>query len=132
VTTTDPAGLKSDPLEGDDQESWMKSWWRPAMCWQYLFICMCDFFFFPMANNVIYAAWGVEYHEWHPMTLQGGGVYHMAMGGIVGSAVWNRTQEKIRGMTMGTSSVTTRTVEQSTNIGASVVPSAMDRSSRAD
>lgn len=33
---------------------------------------------------------------WSPLTLQGGGLFHLSMGAIVGFHVWGRTQEKIR------------------------------------
>lgn len=32
---------------------------------------------------------------WIPLTLQGGGLYHLSMGAIVGVSSWSRSQEKI-------------------------------------
>jgi hypothetical protein len=35
--------------------------------------------------------------QWQPLTLQGAGLYHMAMGAVLGLAAFGRTQEKIAG-----------------------------------
>jgi len=63
------------------------------MAWQYFIVCLCDFIIFPVFNAVWYS--NSQFHEWHPLTLQGGGLYHMAMGAIIGVTAWQRTQEKI-------------------------------------
>lgn len=33
--------------------------------------------------------------QWNPLTLQGGGLYHLAMGAVIGITAWSRGQEKI-------------------------------------
>jgi hypothetical protein len=38
--------------------------------------------------------------QWNPLTLQGAGLYHVAMGAILGVAAWSRGQEKMAGMSM--------------------------------
>jgi Holin of 3TMs, for gene-transfer release len=77
-------------------EGWFNSRWRPAMAWLYAVICAFDFLVFPMFNAILQPeATAATFHEWHPLTLQGGGLFHVAMGGIVGSAVWTRTKEKM-------------------------------------
>ena len=65
--------------------------WKVAMAWQYFVVCLCDFIIFPAGNAVLLSA----KHEWHPLTLQNGGVYHMAMGAILGIASWQGSQERI-------------------------------------
>ena len=32
---------------------------------------------------------------WHPLTLEGAGLFHMAMGAVLGIAAFGRTQEKL-------------------------------------
>lgn len=32
---------------------------------------------------------------WSPLTLQGAGLFHLAMGGILGVTAWSRGQEKM-------------------------------------
>lgn len=88
------------------------------MAWSYFAVCLCDFIIFPVFNAFFYAAWSVPYHEWHPLTLQGGGLYHMAMGAIIGVTSWQRTQEKMAvfggGMNGSTSIVAEQTDDKVT------------------
>lgn len=74
-------------------ESWFNNRWRPAMAWLWFTISACDFLIFPMFSAIYYGP--TAYHEWHPLTLQGGGLFHAAMGAVVGIATWQRSQEKI-------------------------------------
>lgn len=73
----------------------MKSFWRPAMGWLYMLTCFCDFVAFPVMWGLLQA---VTNHtvttQWNPITLQGAGLYHLAMGAILGIAAYGRTQEK--------------------------------------
>ena len=88
----------------DDQiqdEPWLKTWWRPAMGIQYIVVCVCDFIIFPGIREVTFAAGGA-FHEWKSLTLSNGGIYHAAMGAIVGVVAWQRTKEKLAAMGSGT------------------------------
>ncbi len=79
----------------DPVEHWLQAYWRPAMAWSYLVVCVCDFIIFPAVNAAAFAVSHQPYQEWHPLTLQGGGLYHIAMGAIVGVTSWQRTREKM-------------------------------------
>lgn len=79
----------------DKNESWIKSYWRPAMAWQYFAVCVFDFLAAPL-----FTAWysyfaKIPYQVWKPITMGEGGFYHMAMAAIVGVAAWTRGQEKV-------------------------------------
>ena len=117
-------------------EGWVNNRWRPAMAWSYFAICLCDFIIFPVFTAVWYSP--KQYHEWHPLTLQGGGLYHMAMGAIIGVTAWQRTQEKIalyRADNPFTGSVTSeRVVEHTSTVSApaSQPEQSGSKSSRAD
>lgn len=76
-------------------EHWLQTYWRPAMAWSYLVICVCDFIVFPAVTAALYSSHGATIQEWHPITLEGGGLYHVAMGAIVGVTSWQRTREKM-------------------------------------
>jgi hypothetical protein len=39
--------------------------------------------------------------QWQPLTLQGAGLFHIAMGAVLGIAAMGRTQEKIAGANNG-------------------------------
>ena len=83
------------------KDDWMNTKWRPAMGWMYMGVCIFDFVLAPVLWAVI-QFWETEsandaFRQWQPMTLQGAGLFHMAMGAVLGLAAWGRTQEKLSG-----------------------------------
>ena len=84
------------------KEDWMNSKWRPMMGWMYMVVCTCDFVIFPVLWSVLQASMKVtQLTQWNPLTLQGAGLFHIAMGAVLGLAAWGRTQEKINGANNG-------------------------------
>jgi hypothetical protein len=84
------------------KEDWMNSKWRPMMGWMYMAVCMADFVLFPVLWSLVQALHGGSVQtQWSPITLQGAGLFHMAMGAILGIAAFGRTQEKIAGANNG-------------------------------
>ena len=80
------------------EEPWMKSMWRPAMGWLYMLMCFCDFVAFPIVSMFMpQFIKGMQYIPWKSITLDNGGLIHMAFGAILGVAAWTRGQEKIAG-----------------------------------
>lgn len=80
----------------NDQEHWIKAYWRPAMAWSYAVICLFDFLVAPiMVMSFNYLVKG-DYVQWDPITLKESGFYHMAMMAILGVAAWTRGLEKIK------------------------------------
>ena len=92
------------------QEDWMNSKWRPAMGWMYMLVCTSDFVIFPILWSLVQVIGGGRVEtQWSPITLQGAGLFHMAMGAILGIAAYGRTQEKLgdkAGATMPTPAFT--------------------------
>ena len=83
-------------------EDWMNSKWRPAMGWMYMLVCISDFVLFPVLWSLVQVIAGGEVKsQWSPITLQGAGLFHMAMGAILGIAAYGRTQEKMAGANNG-------------------------------
>ena len=81
-----------------ESEHWMKAMWRPAMGWLYMAMCACDFIIFPViAMFLPQIVPGLTYIPWKSITLDNGGLIHMAFGAILGVAAWTRGQEKIAG-----------------------------------
>jgi hypothetical protein len=76
-------------------ETWFNNKWRPAMGWTYMITCVMDFIVFPIAWSGLQAVLGQPISQWSPITLQGAGLYHMAMGAVVGVTAWQRSQEKM-------------------------------------
>ena len=85
--------------ETTTKEDWMQSKWRPAMGWMYMMVCVFDFIIFPILWAMV-QFWENEvandaFRQWSPLTLQGAGLFHMAMGAVLGVAAYGRTQEKL-------------------------------------
>lgn len=96
VTT---AGGASTTLETDDRfGKFVNSKWRPLMAFLYMITCATDFVLFPVAWSILQAVQGGQVtSQWSPLTLQGAGLYHLAMGAVLGLAAYGRSQEKIAG-----------------------------------
>ena len=78
-------------------EDWMQKKWRPAMGWMYMLVCTCDMVIFPVLWSILQASLKQPVTQWNPLTLQGAGLFHLAMGAVLGIAAFGRTQEKIAG-----------------------------------
>jgi len=101
------------------KEDWMNSKWRPAMGWLYLVVCSADFVAFPILWSVLQGMFhGTINTQWQPLTLQGAGLFHIAMGAIIGVAAWGRTQEKLGGANNGG-------IQLPANIGTTYQPPGM-------
>ena len=88
--------------ENKKKEDWMNSKWRPMMGWMYMTVCMCDFIIFPVLWSLLQSlSKGAVTSQWQPLTLQGAGLFHIAMGGVLGLAAYGRTQEKLNGANNG-------------------------------
>ena len=88
------------------KEDWMNSKWRPMMGWMYMAVCSCDFILFPVLWSLHQSlAHGNVSSQWQPLTLQGAGLFHIAMGAVLGIAAMGRTQEKIAGANAGGATV---------------------------
>lgn len=96
VTTS---GGASTTLETDDKfGKFINSKWRPLMAFLYMVTCATDFVIFPVLWSVLQAVQGGQVtSQWSPLTLQGAGLYHLAMGAVLGLAAYGRSQEKIAG-----------------------------------
>ena len=84
------------------KEDWMNSKWRPMMGWMYMTVCACDFMLFPILWSLLQSlSHGQVTSQWQPLTLQGAGLFHVAMGAVLGIAAYGRTQEKLGGANNG-------------------------------
>jgi hypothetical protein len=90
-------------------EDWMQKQWRPAMGWMYMIICFCDMVIFPILWAIVLTIDHQQVVQWNPLTLQGAGLFHIAMGAVLGIAAFGRTQEKLAG-TAANPTATTQTV----------------------
>ena len=83
------------------KEDWMNSKWRPMMGWMYMLVCTMDMVVFPVLWSLLQTTVGTGLTQWNPLTLQGAGLFHIAMGAVLGIAAFGRTQEKLNGANNG-------------------------------
>jgi len=99
-----------EPTEIKKDEDWMQKKWRPAMGWMYMIVCMMDMVIFPVLWSILQSVnHGQVTNQWQPLTLQGAGLFHLAMGAVLGIAAFGRTQEKMAGAAVNPVSVITPT-----------------------
>lgn len=97
----DNAAQNAEILVQNDAESsnWINRRWRPLIAYSYLLTCLTDFVIFPVLWSLLQAYYqGQVPNQYQPLTLMGGGLYHLAMGAIIGVAAYGRTKEKIAGV----------------------------------
>lgn len=69
------------------------------MAWMYMVVCILDFAVFPILWSILQAYYkGEVNNQWDPLTLKGAGLFHIAMGAVIGVTAWSRGREKIQGM----------------------------------
>jgi len=88
--------------EDKKTEDWMTKKWRPMMAVMYMCVCSFDFIVAPILWAVV-QFWETQaandaFRQWSPLTLQGAGLFHMAMGAVLGITAWSRGQEKLAGV----------------------------------
>ena len=94
----------SEELKSESEkkkEDWMNSKWRPMMGWMYMLVCMFDMILFPVLWSLLQTMTHSPITQWNPLTLQGAGLFHIAMGAVLGIAAFGRTQEKLNGANNG-------------------------------
>jgi hypothetical protein len=80
---------------------WMQKYWRQCAAFMYMICCLADFAIFPIMFTVV-QFWETQaandaFRQWVPITLQGGGLFHVSMCAVLGVSAYGRTQEKLNG-----------------------------------
>lgn len=93
---------EQDNKPSKKEEDWMTKKWRPMMAIMYMMVCIFDFILFPIMFTAV-QFWETQaandaFRQWNPLTLLGGGLFHVAMGAVLGVSAWSRGQEKIAGV----------------------------------
>jgi hypothetical protein len=104
INTTLGANKMADVIKSESEqkkEDWMNSKWRPMMGWMYMLVCTMDMVVFPILWSLLQTFTHTQITQWNPLTLQGAGLFHIAMGAVLGIAAFGRTQEKLGGANNG-------------------------------
>ena len=115
----------ADQEKKERDPEWMQKLWRPAMGWMYMIICLADMIIFPVCWSLLQAVTHSPITQWNPLTLQGAGLFHIAMGAVLGISAFGRTQEKLAG-TAANPTATSQIMTNNTNMSG--VPSGMQGS----
>lgn len=77
-------------------DTWLQKYWRPMMAVVYMIVILFDFIIAPIFWSLLQAyAAGAVTLQWAPLTLLSGGIFHAAMGAVLGISAFTRGQEKI-------------------------------------
>lgn len=86
-------------LNDSESTNWINKRWRPLMAWVYMAICIADFILYPVLWSLLQAHYNGQIpNQYQPLSLQGGGLIHLAFGAILGIAAYGRSKEKIAGV----------------------------------
>jgi len=92
---------KPQAVETMTKGEWMQKYWRPCAAFMYITCCLTDFAIFPIMFTVVQfweeQASNDAFRQWVPITLQGGGLFHVSMCAVLGVSAYGRTQEKLAG-----------------------------------
>jgi len=115
----DTDGKGSGQRPDKNLEHGFKKFWRPIAAYVYLSICIFDFLGMPIYVSIANRQVDFEVFEeirkfedvtvqtaiidkldvgkdaWVPLTLQGGGLFHISFGAIIGVAAFTRGKEKV-------------------------------------
>jgi hypothetical protein len=81
------------------KDNWIQKHWRPIVAISYVVIILFDFVVAPILWSVVQVNNEImieSIKQWTPLTLESGGLFHMAIGAILGVAAFTRGQEKIQ------------------------------------
>lgn len=85
----------------EKRNEWLRNYWRPMMAFVYMAIVLFDFIFGPIFWSLAQFYGGSIDVQWSPLTLSAGGVFHAAMGTVLGVSAFTRGKEKIESIRRG-------------------------------
>lgn len=80
------------------QDHWIRTHWRPMMAFVYMAVVIFDFIVGPIFWSIVQIYGGSVALQWTPLTLISGGVFHAAMGAVLGISAFSRGQEKLEAL----------------------------------
>ena len=78
--------LKDIRDQTDSNPVWLHDHWKIYVAISYIAICLFDFIIAPTGIFLMSTGLHIAYIPWVPLTLQGGGLFHMSMLTILGVA----------------------------------------------
>lgn len=88
---------RAKPANVAPNQHWLDRYWRTAMAYTYLMICMYDFVLGPIVFNILeYLNPDNAITHYESVTLQSGGFIHMTFGAILGIASHGRNKVQLQ------------------------------------
>ena len=84
------------------------------MAYAYTAIILFDFVIAPILWSIIQIYFGTPDIQWKPITLDTGGVFHAAMGAVLGVSAFTRGQEKIERVRQQTAPLSQEEIQRQT------------------
>lgn len=111
---------KPAAVETMSRGEWMQKYWRPCAAFMYIACCLTDFAIFPIMFTVV-QFWEMSeandaFRQWIPITLQGGGLFHVSMCAVLGVSAYGRTQEKLNGASGGSTGLPSPAITGANNV----------------
>ena len=76
---------------------WFENYWKPSVAWLYLVICAFDFLIGPLFFGwYSFVVKSQLIQNWTPLTLQGGGLFHLAFASIMGITAWRHPYNSLQ------------------------------------
>ena len=98
------------------EEGKILKYWRPYMAYAYMAIILFDFIGAPILWSIAQIIGkGTVSMQWVPLTLSQGGLFHVAMGGVLGISAFSRGQEKVQRLKTLEELAATTTEQQGAN-----------------
>ena len=69
--------------------------WRPLSAYTYMLIVLFDFIVAPILWVAVHVYYNYPIIAYEPLTLKSGGMFHLAMGAVMGVSSYTRGQEKV-------------------------------------
>lgn len=111
--------LKRHSMDG---ENWFRANWRNMAAWVYLAIVVFDFVIAP----ILLGAYSLKTHTvlemWKPLTLEGGGIFHLSFGAILGVSAYTRGQEILQTNAINSSMINNGVMNRNPLVPQSHVP----------
>jgi hypothetical protein len=95
ISEVDNSSEKKELSVDYTEDDWIRIYWRPLMAYTYMAIIIFDFIIGPVIWSTFQLFGGIVSTQWTPLTLISGGIFHAAMGAVLGISAFTRGQEKV-------------------------------------
>ena len=83
-----------------NKDDFFHTGFRPALAWIYCIVCLFDFTIMPILFNILqFNTSGQNISDYSAISLQGSGIFHLSMAGILSINSHSKSKERIASLT---------------------------------